>query len=574
MEQILKLLEEYDQKVLGNYFKDGHIDNIDHINLNDLKEFLEKLNKIKYKDDKIKNYKISAPNIIDLNNSIYEHQNLQNGTIIKNIYKNDKITNELKQIGLKCIKENQVAVIFLAGGLGSRLHLKKAKGLLPITPILNKTFFQFYFEQIRFLQDYCFLFFENEIKPYNNNFHNNINCYDENTSNDYKKCNSNNNNNRANNCLSQKENDSNNINDRKNANYKYLENTNESVNIYIYIMTSDFTYDHTIKYLQDNNFFGINSNNVKIFKQCNNFITNFNFDILMKNHNTVLTAPGGNGTIFKALYNNMIINDMINKNIKYIQIVSIDNILNKIADPVLIGLCSFYNCDIVNKAVIKKENEAVGIFCMKEKINQMYDENKNMNTCEDDDKDNPFCVCEYNELSEDILKNSELFKYGNICHHIFSLDFLQHIVKNKIYNNMELHKISREKEYYNFTSSVSNNNILTKSKVYCYEYFIFDIFKYAKKILAYEVCCDNEFNPIKSNNNGDSILSAKISLSNLHKSWLIKKNFNIIQSTQENNNFCEISPLISYDGSFFFNFPKQRDIQLPFVLDRDTLQEN
>ncbi|CXJ03476.1 UDP-N-acetylglucosamine pyrophosphorylase, putative [Plasmodium berghei] len=571
MEKILKLLEEYDQKVLRSHFKDGHIDNIDHINLNDLKEFLEKLNKLKYKDDKIKNYKISAPNIINLNNSIYEHQNLQNGTIIKNIYKNDKINNELKQIGLKCIKENKVAVIFLAGGLGSRLHLKKAKGLLPITPILNKSFFQFYFEQIRFLQDYCFLFFENEIKPYNNNFHNNTNCYDKNISNDYKKCGDNN---RTNNCLSQKENDSNNINDRKNVNYKYLENTNESVNIYIYIMTSDFTYDHTIKYLQDNNFFGINSNNVKIFKQCNNFITNFNFDILMKNHNTVLTAPGGNGTIFKALYNNMIINDMINKNVKYIQIVSIDNILNKIADPVLIGLCSFYNCDIVNKAIIKKENEAVGIFCMKEKKNQMYDANKNINKCEDNDKDNPFCVCEYTELSEDILKNSELFKYGNICHHIFSLDFLQHIVKNKIYNNMELHKISREKEYYNFTSSVSNNNTLIKSKVYCYEYFIFDIFKYAKKILAYEVCCDNEFNPIKTNNNGDSILSAKISLSNLHKSWLIKKNFNIIQSTQENNNFCEISPLTSYDGSFFFNFPKQRDIQLPFVLDRDTLQEN
>ncbi|SCM09375.1 UDP-N-acetylglucosamine pyrophosphorylase, putative [Plasmodium chabaudi chabaudi] len=571
MEQVLKLLEEYDQKVLGSYFKDEHIDNIDHINLNDLKDFLEKLNIIKSQDDKVKNYKISAPNCIDLNNSIYEHQNLQNGTIIKNIYKNDKIKNELKQIGLKCIKENQVAVIFLAGGLGSRLHLKSPKGLLPITPILNKTFFQFYFEQIRFLQDYCSLFFENEIKSDNNDFHNNTNCYDGNTSNDYKKCSDNN---RTNNCLSQKENHPNNISDKNNVKYNYLKNTNESVNIYIYIMTSDFTYDHTIKYLQDNNFFGVNSNNVKIFKQCNNFITDFNFDILMKNHNTVLTAPGGNGTIFKALDNNMIINDMINKNIKYIQTVSIDNILNKIADPVLIGLCSFYNCDIVNKAVVKKEVEGVGIFCMKEKINQMYDENKNMNAYEGPDKENPFFVCEYTELGDDILQNSELFRYGNICHHIFSLDFLQHIVKNKIYNNMELHKISREKEYYNFTSNVPNNNILTKSKVYCYEYFIFDIFKYAKKILAYEVCCNNEFNPVKSNNNGDSILNAKISLSNLHKSWLIKNNFNIIPSSQENNNFCEISPLISYDGSFFFKFPKQRDIQLPFVLDRDTLQEN
>ncbi|CAD2102172.1 UDP-N-acetylglucosamine pyrophosphorylase, putative [Plasmodium vinckei brucechwatti] len=571
MEQVLKLLEEYDQKILGSYFKDGHIDNIDHINLNDLKEFLEKLNKIKSKDDEIKNYKISAPNIIDLNNSIYEHQNLQNGTIIKNIYKNDKINNELKQIGLKCIKENQVAVIFLAGGLGSRLHLKGPKGLLPITPILNKTFFQFYFEQIRFLQDYCFLFFENGIKSDNNDFHNNTNCYDGNISNDCKKCNDNN---RTNICLSQKENNTNNISDKNNVKYNYLENANESVNIYIYIMTSDFTYDNTIKYLQDNNFFGINSNNVKIFKQCNNFVTDLNFDILMKNHNTVLTAPGGNGTIFKALHNNMIINDMISKNIKYIQTVSIDNILNKIADPVLIGLCSFYNCDIVNKAVIKKENEGVGVFCMKEKINQMYDGNKNMNTYEGTDKDNPFFVCEYTELNDNILQNSELFKYGNICHHIFSLDFLQHIVKNKIYNNMELHQISREKEYYNFTSSMPNNNILTKSKVYCYEYFIFDIFKYAKKILAFEVCRDNEFNPTKSNNNGDSILNAKTSLSNLHKSWLIKKNFNIIQSSQVNNNFCEISPLISYDGSFFFKLPKQRDIQLPFVFDKDTLQEN
>lgn len=105
------------------------------------------------------------------------------------------------------------------------------------------------------------------------------------------------------------------------------------------------------------------------------------------------------------------------------------------------------------------------------------------------------------------------------------------------------------------------------------------MFQFAKRILSFEVSRETEFYPIKSNSKEDSILQAKRSLSNLHKSWLLKKNYYFVNtdhkkeqsSDTENieadkNSFCEISPLVSYDGTYFTKLPKNRELILPFVL--------
>lgn len=135
---------------------------------------------------------------------------------------------------------------------------------------------------------------------------------------------------------------------------------------------------------------------------------------------------------------------------------------------------------------------------------------------------------------------------------------------------MKLHKIIRKKQYTDIPSLINDNNEhLINSKVFCYEYFIFDIFKYARNILSLEVNRQKEFYPIKNKNNEYGILNAQKALSNLHKSWLQYKNINIIDNKDEEKNFCEISPLVSYDGTCFFELPQKRDINLPYILQRN-----
>ncbi|KYN97206.1 putative UDP-N-acetylglucosamine pyrophosphorylase [Plasmodium gaboni] len=583
MKKVFQLLEQYNQDFLLEYFKKCPSFDFNNLNVNDLEHYLQNLNKLKNEDKEKKEYLISPPELIDVD-SIYNCNKPPNGSIFINTYKKENLCNELKEIGIEIIRKNEVSVLFLAGGLGSRLGLNNPKGLLEVTPLMNKTFLQFFFEQIIFLQEYCSLYEKHEHlnkmneyhtlnkndnikKGINNNIHNNIH-----NNNNYIY---NNNNIREHNRSSIT-----NLNDIKASKFKkynikldiheFKNQDKKKPIIYIYIMTSNFTHDNIVKYLQNNNFFGLKKEQVIFFKQCDNFSTDLNYNLLLSSPEVFLENPGGNGCIFKALDRYNIIDHMIKENIKYIQIVSIDNILNKIADPILIGFCSFFNCDIANKAVQKEDNESMGVFCLKEKVKNKIKKYNQKNKDSIFKNDNTFSVCEYTELNDCILNNKELFKYGNICHHMITLDFLKHIIKNKIYNKLKLHKIIRKKDYIDIKSLIKDNNQhLINSTVFCYEYFIFDIFKYARNILSIEVNRHKEFYPIKNKNNDYGILNAQKALSNLHKSWLQYKNINIIDNKNEEKNFCEISPLVSYDGTFFFDLPQQKDINLPYILERN-----
>ncbi|CAA9989903.1 UDP-N-acetylglucosamine pyrophosphorylase, putative [Plasmodium knowlesi strain H] len=538
MDNILKVLTQQKQLSLCEYVKRiglGNFKNLDPTYLND---FLNKLNDIRNapsgKDEKnegedamVEEYVLEAPPLINISSIQECNEEPPNGSIFIDTYKKAKLRNELKQMGLEIIKQSEVAVLILAGGMGSRLGFNKPKGLLEITPVLKKTFFQFYFEQVKFLEEYTVAVDTVPRSHDHANGENSMGCV---------------------NRSSERGDDS----PKKNI-------PSNGTTIYVYVMTSEYTHDETINFLEEKNFFGLKKENVKFFKQSNNYATDFNYNIVLSNQNTLLTFPGGNGDVFRALDKNQIIEDMIRKKIKYIQVVSIDNVLNKICDPVLIGFCSFFHCDVANKAVKMEDVGSMGIFCLKRATKKEAHDNAMMNE---------FSVCEYTEVNEYILNNPELFIYGNICHHIFSLPFLHHIVKGKLYNHMKMHRIVRKRDYYNYEEDKNGDSpLVTSSPLYCYEYFIFDVFKYAKRILSLEVSIEDEFYPIKNNDNGMTILNAQKKLSHMHRAWLERMKFTIFPNPLENLNWCEISPLVSYDGTFFFNLPSQKNVHLPFVLD-------
>ncbi|KJP85907.1 hypothetical protein AK88_04439 [Plasmodium fragile] len=536
MDNIVKLLTEKKQLSLCEYVKRIGPENFTHCDPTHLENFLNKLREIqnaeneKGEKEEGEDYVVEAPPLINIS-SIHEcNEEPPNGSIFIDTYKKADLMNELKHIGLEIIKQSEVAVVILAGGMGSRLGFRKPKGLLEITPVLKKTFFQFYFEQVKFLEEYTAAV--DTIKGIHDDHANGKRNVG-----------------RANRSCARGEEDP-----------SPKSGTSNETNIYVYVMTSQYTHDETVHFLEENKFFGLKKENIKFFKQSNNYATDFNYNIVLSNQNTFLTSPGGNGDLFSALNKNEIIEDMVQKHIKYIQVVSIDNVLNKISDPVLIGFCSFFNCDVANKAVKMEDVGSMGIFCLKTEGKKQP---------KDKDVKNEFSVCEYTEVNEYILNNPELFTYGNICHHIFSLPFLQQIVKGKLYNNMKMHRIVRKKECYNFGADKNGEDkpLVTSSPLYCYEYFIFDVFKYAKRILSLEVSRENEFYPIKSNDNGMAILNAQKKLSKMHRSWLENMKFTIVPNPVENLNWCEISPLVSYDGTFFFHLPAQKNVHLPFALD-------
>lgn len=89
--------------------------------------------------------------------------------------------------------------------------------------------------------------------------------------------------------------------------------------------------------------------------------------LLSENKSNYIWSPDGNGGLYKALKDNGILEDMIAKNIKHIHMYCVDNVLVKIADPVFIGYAIEGNFKLCTKVVRKEvPDEKVGLIVLKD----------------------------------------------------------------------------------------------------------------------------------------------------------------------------------------------------------------
>ena len=112
---------------LSDNKKNHLIKEIESIDFN-LINFLYK----KFKKDKKKNIKLEPTKFLSI----------------------DDRSKELKSIGIKALKSNQVGFLTVAGGQGSRLGYDHPKGFYPTSPVKKKSLFQIFAEKIKFYSDY------------------------------------------------------------------------------------------------------------------------------------------------------------------------------------------------------------------------------------------------------------------------------------------------------------------------------------------------------------------------------------------------------------------------------------
>jgi UDP-N-acetylglucosamine pyrophosphorylase len=58
--------------------------------------------------------------------------------------------------------------------------------------------------------------------------------------------------------------------------------------------------------------------------------------ILMEDRHKIVMAPNGNGAVFAAVDENPKVKKIISE-VDYVQVIGVDNVLNRILDPVYIG---------------------------------------------------------------------------------------------------------------------------------------------------------------------------------------------------------------------------------------------
>lgn len=279
-----------------------------------------------------------------------------------------------------------------------------------------------------------------------------------------------------------------------------LKDACEKYGVYInwYIMTSKENYDDTVEFFEENNYFEYPKNYVKFFVQGQLPMLNEDGDILLTKEGLIKEAANGHGGTLIALKKSGILDEMKEKNIKWVFVSGVDNVLANFADPLLVGFGKSTNSDIVVKSVEKTDpKEKAGVFCK---------------------KNGRIGVIEYSEITNKManMRND----YGSLVYgdlnallHLFSLDSLFEICEKRLPYHTAYKKanyLSRNGEY--IESEVPN--------AYKFETFIFDSFEMLENVNVLRVKREDEFAPLKNAKGADSPETAK----KLYTDYIIKKN--------------------------------------------------
>lgn len=235
--------------------------------------------------------------------------------------------------------------------------------------------------------------------------------------------------------------------------------------IYLFIMTSESTDSQVREFFSNKNYKYLQG--LEIFKQ--NSIEALDISTkkqLMKDGKLIMN-PMGNGDIFKSISGCKNISK-----IEILNVISVDNVLANILDEVFVGAFFSQKLDILSKAVKALPNESVGAF---------------------------FRVGDHikiEEYSESKSRNG-VDVYGNICNHIFSVDF----VKTLEGVDLPLHEAHKKIPYTDLNGNLIKPNTPNGIKR---EKFIFDSFEYSKFNGVLCVPRELEFSPLKNTTESQS----------------------------------------------------------------------
>ena len=267
----------------------------------------------------------------------------------------------------------------------------------------------------------------------------------------------------------------------KEANNKY------GVTIPWYIMTSKDNNDETLNFLEKNNYFGYPKSEVILFKQGELPLIDENGRLLINKDMKIKEASDGNGGVFSSLRTTGMLSDMKERNIKWVFIGGVDNVILKMADVILLGMAIKKGVQIASKSVVKANpHEKVGVFC------KMNGHPK---------------VIEYSELpekmAEEVDDDGEL-KYGesHIMCNLFSIDAIEKVSKEVLMYHSAFKKNS-------YIDENGREIIPEEPNSYKFESFIFDSFEFFDDIAILRGKREDDFAPVKNKDGVDSPKTAK-----------------------------------------------------------------
>ncbi len=251
----------------------------------------------------------------------------------------------------------------------------------------------------------------------------------------------------------------------------------------LFIMTCSGNDSATREFLQKNNYFGYPEQYVKFFVQHDAPVTDLQGRLIYDGNGGVVCSPDGNGGWFDSLKESGQLD--LFPEIEWLNVFAVDNVLQRIADPLFVGATVLSGRDCGAKFVRKRyPEEKVGVLCL---------------------ENGAPSVIEYYELTAQMANERDaegnlVYGFGVILNYLFKADRLRRISAARL----PVHRVKKT-----MNLSVGTEGKPVPKEVYKYETLILDAVRLSGSCLPFEVVREREFAPIKNATGPDSVQSAR-----------------------------------------------------------------
>jgi len=254
-----------------------------------------------------------------------------------------------------------------------------------------------------------------------------------------------------------------------------------------YIMTSGRNNVDTVAFFNEHQYFGYNKEYIRFFTQDMAPSVDLNGKILLDEADKISLSPNGNGGWFSSMIRAGLLDDIHARGVEWLNVFSVDNPLQRIADPVFVGATILSGCHAGAKGVRKKDSyERVGVMCLEGGRPSIF---------------------EYYELTDEFrfAKDGEgryLYDFGVILNYLFEVEKLTEIAHQPLPLHMAEKKIPH-------IGADRQKVEPTEPNGYKFETLILDLIRNMETCLPFEVEREKEFAPIKNKTGTDSLETAR-----------------------------------------------------------------
>ena len=255
---------------------------------------------------------------------------------------------------------------------------------------------------------------------------------------------------------------------------------------HLFIMTSTINNAQTVAFFEQNAYFGYQKDKVHFYVQKTAPAISTDGKILMEETYKPVLTPNGNGGWYSSLKEAECGRILDKENIEWLNVYGVDNVLQRICDPVFVGATIASGAACSGKVVRKvSPEEKVGVLCKEDGLP---------------------AIVEYYEMPDKQKTETDgrgrlVYCFGVILNYLFGVEKLNGIYKSKLPYHLANKKVA---------CIVGGKKVVPEQpNGYKLETLTVDLVKLAGSCLGFEVVREKEFAPVKNATGVDSVETAR-----------------------------------------------------------------